>query len=133
MRTLRVRGVNQIIEPVGMFTYKAFLFALDSFPSLLCPGLKNGLYNRKHQIQQKYHCTEEFPVPEASGALINSPGWERAGLSLEVLSLYPQLCGLCLPRVILNFEDLTREESFWVGDLVCYLVVSERKDISFGY
>lgn len=43
MRTLRVRGVNQIIDPVGMFTYKAFLLALDSSPSLLCLGLKNGM------------------------------------------------------------------------------------------
>lgn len=79
MRTLRVRGVNQIIEPVEMFTYKAFLFPLDFSPSLLCSGLKNGVYHRKHHTQQKKHCTEKFPVPEAGGALINSPGWERAG------------------------------------------------------
>lgn len=62
-----------------------------------------------------------------------SPGAERAGLSHEAPSLHPVPCGFHLLRAILSLEDLTREESFWESDLVCYSMVLAEKDVSFSY
>lgn len=72
MKTLRVREVN-----LGSPT-KPFSLHWTPLPLFVCPGLENEACNRKHQTQQKWHCTEELPVLEAGGALINSPGGEQA-------------------------------------------------------
>lgn len=62
----------------------------------------------------------ELPLLRLEGCELLSPWEERAGLSPEPLSLHPQPCNFQLLQAILSFEDLTRGESFWGRDLVCY-------------
>ena len=88
----------------------------------------------------------EWSVATPSGRLLHSrPSWsdtvahkflsrgaEWARLSHEALSLHPMSHGFHLVQEILSFEDLTREESFWESDLVCYSMVLAEKDVSSG-